>query len=186
MEIENKSSMVQATPIRALRPALFYSIVILVFLSDQFSKAWAKNTLIEGQEKPILGQAFLLSLTHNTGGAWGWLPTGNMIFIVFAAFAVVALLFAYHRMARVDLLIGAAFALALGGALGNLLDRIRYGHVVDFFYAKIIHWPIFNVADSAISLGIALLLVHFVRSAREEARHTTVRSPEEAVPSATD
>ena len=157
-------------PSRAVRPALFYLIVALVFVSDQLSKAWVQRTLIfSGPSRPILGNAFLLTLTQNTGGAWGLLPKGNVIFIVFALLAVVALLVAYHKMKTVDLFVGGAFALALGGALGNLLDRLRYGYVVDFFEARVIHWPIFNLADSAITLGIVLLMIHFVRSAREEA-----------------
>jgi signal peptidase II len=159
------------SPARALRPAIFYLIVLVVFISDQMSKLWVQRTLIfSGPSRPILGNAFLLTLTQNTGGAWGLLPKGNMLFIVFALLAVVALLLAYHNMKSVDLFVGAAFALALGGALGNLLDRLRYGYVVDFFEARIIHWPIFNVADSAITLGIVLLLIHFARSAREEGR----------------
>lgn len=155
---------------RALRPPVFYCIVLLIFAADQISKAWIKQVLIWEQSRPIFGNAFLLTLTKNTGGAWGMLPHGNSLFIVFAALAVTALLYAYYRMARVELFVGAAFALALGGALGNLLDRLRFGFVVDFFEARIIHWPIFNIADSAISFGIVLLMIHFFRSAREEVR----------------
>lgn len=156
-------------PLRALRPTLFYLIVALVFISDQISKAWVQRTLVfSGPSRPIFGDAFLLTLTQNTGGAWGLLPKGNMIFIVFACLAVVALMVAYHNMKTVDLFVGGAFALALGGALGNLLDRLRYGYVVDFFEARCIHFPIFNVANSGITLGIVLLMIHFVRSGREE------------------
>lgn len=149
-------------PVRALRPFIFYVIVAVVFISDQASKWLVLRTLHWGVSMPVIGSAFTLTLTENTGGAWGLLPNGNWLFVIFAAVAVVALLVAYHRMQRVDLLVGAAFSLALGGALGNLLDRIRYHYVVDFFHAQIIHWPVFNVADSAISLGIVLLVVHFL------------------------
>jgi signal peptidase II len=165
---EEKISMTTG-PSRALRPTFFYLIVVLVFVSDQFTKAWVQRTLIfSGPSRPIFGSAFLLTLTQNTGGAWGLLPKGNMIFIVFALLAVVALMVAYHHMQSVDLFVGGAFALALGGALGNLLDRLRYGYVVDFFEARVIHWPIFNVSDSAITLGIVLLMIHFVRSGRDD------------------
>ena len=152
---------------RALRPVAFYIIVLLVFVSDQASKAWISRTLATGGERPIIGDAFVLSLTHNHGGAWGVLPQGNALFIGFAAFAILALLAAYHRMQRIELFVGAAFALALGGALGNLLDRLRFGSVVDFFYVKIINFPIFNVADSAITVGILLLMIHFLRPVPE-------------------
>ena len=168
--------------VRELRPAMFYMIVALVFVSDQVSKAWIKNTLpARGGEMPVLGNAFLLSLTYNRGGAWSILPHGNNLFIAFAAFAIVALLIAYHRMKRIELFVGTAFALALGGALGNLLDRLRFGSVVDFFYVKIINFPIFNVADSAITIGIILLLLHFLRAPREEeASHNAGKSAQSA------
>lgn len=161
---------------RGLQPWRFYFIVALVFAADQVSKAWIQRTLFYEQSKPVFGNAFALTLTHNTGGAWGMLPNGNLLFIVFATLAVGALLYAYHRWQRVDLLVGTAFALALGGALGNLLDRLRLNYVVDFFDARIIHWPVFNIADSAISLGIVLLLIHFVRSGREEAASPVART----------
>lgn len=161
---------------RGLQPWRFYFIVALVFVADQLSKAWIQRTLFYEQSKPILGNAFALTLTHNTGGAWGMLPNGNLLFIVFATLAVGALVFAYHRWQRVDLLVGAAFALALGGALGNLLDRLRLNYVVDFFDARIIHWPVFNIANSAISLGIVLLLIYFFRSGRDEATSPVART----------
>ena len=159
---------------QGLYPPTFYMIVLIVFAADQFSKNWIQKTLLYEQSRSIFGNSFLLTLTHNTGGAWGLAPHGNPMFIGFALLAVVALLFAYHRMARTEPLVGGAFALALGGAFGNLLDRLRYGYVVDFFDARIIHWPIFNIADSAITLSIVLLLLHFVRSSRSEETHQTV------------
>ena len=165
----------ESSPARGgLRPLNFYLIVLLVFAADQVSKALILRNMAFGEQRQVLGSSFMLTLTQNTGGAWGLFPSGNNLFIAFAAAAIVALLFAYHRVARRDLLVASAFALALGGAIGNLLDRLHYhdangsGYVVDFFDARIIHWPIFNIADSAISLGIVLLLIHYLRSARAE------------------
>src|SRR5437867_475557 len=134
---------VTETGFAGLRPTIFLAIVALVFLADQISKYAIQRFLRPEQSQPLLGNAFALTLTHNTGGAWGLLPRGNTLFICFAAIAVIALLFAYSRMGRMELTVGSAFALALGGALGNLVDRLRYGYVVDFFDARIIHWPIF-------------------------------------------
>ncbi|HEV2474664.1 MAG TPA: signal peptidase II [Chthonomonadales bacterium] len=152
---------------RALSPLYFYIIVAVVFVTDQLSKLWVTHSLKPESPVWLVPQAFGLTLTHNTGGAWGLLPEQNKLFIGFAALAILALLYAYHRMQRVDLLVGAAFALAMGGALGNLLDRLRLHYVVDFFEARIIRWPIFNIADSAISLGIVLLLAHFLLTSRQ-------------------
>lgn len=152
-----------------LRPMYFYLIVILVFVTDQASKALIQRSMSFGEFRPVFGTNFMLTLTQNTGGAWGLAPSKNGLFVAFAVVAIVALLYAYHRIARGDLLVASAFALALGGAVGNLIDRLRFGYVVDFFDVRVIHWPIFNVADSAISLGIVLLLLHYLRSLRMEA-----------------
>ncbi len=167
------SEFVPSAPVGGLRPIAFYIIVLLVFVSDQWSKAWIQRTLGYEESRDVFGKAFTLTYTHNTGGAWGLLPHGNPLFIGFALVAAVALLYAYHRIARPDAMVSGAFALALGGAFGNLVDRLRYGYVVDFFDARIIHWPVFNVADSAISCSIVLLLIHFVRSAKTESSATT-------------
>jgi signal peptidase II len=138
--------------------------VLLVFVADQASKAWMVKSMQLYQSRPIIGQAFQLTLTHNYGGAWGILPRGNGVFTAFAVVAILALVLAYNRVGRMELQVGSAFALAMGGAIGNLVDRIRLGYVVDFFDARIIHWPIFNMADSAISISIVLLIWHFMRS----------------------
>lgn len=166
------------TPLRreGLRPAIFLITVLIVFLSDQLSKLWIVRTMGYGESRPIFGKAFLLTYTQNYGGAWGLFPRGNTIFIVFAVVAIVALLLAYQRVGRMDLPIGAAFALALGGAMGNLLDRVRLGYVVDFFEARIIHWPIFNIADSAITLSIFVLIWYFWRSSKAEKHETSTET----------
>lgn len=149
-----------------LRPSIFMFIVAIVLISDQVTKSWAEKHLsLDGSGTPVIGHAFMLTLTHNTGGAWGLMPRGNLFFIGFALVASIGLVFAYQRANR-ELVPGAAFALALGGAIGNLLDRVRVGYVVDFFDIRIIHWPIFNVADSAISFSIVLLLFHLLRTSR--------------------
>ncbi len=153
---------------RSLHPGVFYTLVFLVFTADQISKAWIQRTLYWEQSRPIFGEVFNLTLTRNTGGAWGLLPHGNTLFISFAVIAVIALIVAYHRLPNIELHVGTAFALAMGGALGNLADRIRHGFVVDFFYLKVIHFPIFNIADSCITIGICLLMYHFLISPKNK------------------
>ncbi len=157
------------SPKKPLRPSVFYILVLIVAMGDQLTKGLIIKKMYLGESIPVIGDAFRLTLAHNTGGAWGLLPSGNRLFVGIAILAVCCIVFAYHRMRQMDTLMAGAFALALGGALGNLIDRLRFGYVVDFLHAKIINWPIFNVADSGISIGICLLFLHFVRSLREEA-----------------
>jgi len=106
----------------------------------------------------------------------------TLFFATFAIVAIGAILVTYHRQKNMTLIMAAAFALALGGAIGNLLDRLRFGYVVDFFDAKIIHWPVFNVADSAISIAMCLLIFYFLRSAKEEGANVTPPSQAEQKP----
>lgn len=142
-----------------MRTATFYAIALIVLASDQFTKLWALRHL-SGNGVPVLGSVLVLSLTNNTGGAFGLFPAKNGIFIAIAIIAIIALIYSFHRLRPSNLLVNAALALALGGAAGNLVDRVRLHYVVDFFYLKF--WPVFNVADSAISLGIILLAIYFI------------------------
>lgn len=143
-----------------MKPVLFYLMSLLIVACDQVSK-WAVVTTIPLHEsRPVLGRFLSLTHTRNTGGAFSLLQANNTFFIVVAAVALVALIYSYHRFQRSNLLVSGALALALGGAIGNLIDRVRYGYVVDFF--DVHFWPIFNVADSAITVGILLLAYHFL------------------------
>ncbi len=143
-----------------MRPLIFYLTALVVVVCDQVSK-WAVSTrMVRGVPVPVIGHVLYLTPTYNTGGAFSLFQARNTVFIVIAGLAILALVYAYQRMQRRELLPTAAMSLALGGAVGNLLDRIRLGHVVDFFDLR--WWPVFNIADSAISVGICLLAWHFL------------------------
>src|SRR5947207_15989423 len=104
LSLEQRNQNGTARPAGGLRPAYFYMIVAFVFLADQISKAWIMRTLALQESRDVFGKAFALTLQHNAGGAWGILPKSNVVFIVFAAVAILALLYAYHRLARTELL----------------------------------------------------------------------------------
>ncbi len=135
----------------------------LVIVLDQLSKAWISNHFAYGEKLAILS-VFNLVLTHNTGAAFSMLnDAGGWQRWMFSAIAIVASawivwLLRKHRQQKLFCL---ALALILGGALGNLIDRIAYGYVVDFldFYWNTYHFPAFNLADSAITCGAAILLL---------------------------
>ena len=149
-----------------MRPSLFYPLAILIGVLDQVSKTAILHAMPYGASRPALGSFLFLTHTHNTGGAFSLFQARNSIFILIAAVAMIALVVAYQQSSRRHLMVSAALALALGGAIGNVIDRMRFGYVVDFFdlhgWTNHSIWPIFNIADSSISVGIVILAFHFL------------------------
>ena len=130
-----------------------------IFVADQLTKQVILNWLRYGESWPADG---FLRFTHarNTGAAFSLFEGQSTILSIVAILAVGLILWLYKTSGGGSLLLRLALALQLGGAFGNLLDRFRYGYVVDFF--DVGPWPIFNVADSAISVGIAFLIAYIV------------------------
>ena len=141
-----------------MTPLRFYALALVVIVADAVSKSAVAASVPEGASVPVLGPLLAITPTRNTGGAFSLLQARNGLFIGCASVAVVALIYAYHRHQRDSLANSAALALALGGAIGNLSDRIRFGYVRDFFDVHV--WPIFNVADAAITCAVAILVLH--------------------------
>ena len=146
-------------------------VALAVLALDQLAK-WLVATNLELGESvaPLAALSRLFSITYvtNTGAAFGLLREGSTLF-VFVAIVVSAIIVLYVRKLPADQqLVRVALGLQLGGALGNLIDRLRLGHVVDFIDVKF--WPVFNVADSAIVIGVALLAIAFWRQERAAAR----------------
>lgn len=151
-----------------ISPARAYGTAAAICALDQASKVLAAGLLTPYLARPLL-PGLNLTLVYNTGAAFsflsqagGWQRWG---LAGFAAAVSVALAVAIARLPARDALTRGAFALILGGALGNLLDRVRLGVVVDFVdvYAGQWHWPAFNLADSAITLGAAWLVLGALR-----------------------
>jgi signal peptidase II len=136
------------------------SLILAVLAIDQTSKVAVEKWMPLGQTTPILP---FFSLTHvqNTGAAFGMFADSNGAFIVLTL-VILALLAKMHRdLAGQGKWASVGVLLVWGGAVGNLVDRIRVGAVTDFldFYWRGWHWPAFNVADSAITVGVTLLFV---------------------------
>ena len=150
-----------------MRRWLFFAISIFVFLADQATKAWAVRALAFDGDHSIVPGVFYLTRTTNTGGAFGLFPSATWLLAVTALIAVIGITYYAFRVRwPLPWLVGLGLALPLGGAAGNFLDRVRLGHVVDFIgvYIGSYSFPIFNVADSAICVGVALLAISFLRS----------------------
>jgi signal peptidase II len=142
--------------------ARWYALALAVVLLDQLTKAWVVAHFFPG-EQVVVTSFFNLVRVHNTGaafsllaGAGGW----QRIFFIGIALVAAGILLVLLARHRHEPRMGLALAGILGGALGNLVDRLWHGHVVDFldFHAAGWHWPAFNVADMAITGGAALLI----------------------------
>ena len=144
----------------AMRKWLWLALAVIVF--DHLTKWWVSATLDYQEFVPVL-PFFSLVRVHNTGAAFSFLADAGgwqrWFFIVVGIIATVIIVRLLKRHAREPRL-AFSLALVLGGALGNVIDRVALGHVVDFlyFHYRSFAWPAFNVADSAISVGAALLI----------------------------
>ena len=154
----------------------------LVLLADVLTKQWIVGTLIMYEVRPVLGEFFRLTYTHNPGAAFG-INIGEHSRLFFLALSLVALVvlgWMYRITPRDDALRLTALALVCGGALGNIVDRLRYdAGVVDFIdigLGEHRFW-IFNVADSAVSVGAVLLLISFYLEERRESRAAEASRP---------
>lgn len=135
-----------------------YVVAASVFAVDQLTK-WAVIRFMEmGESIPIWEGVFHLTSHRNRGAAFGILQGQRWLFVVITVVVVIGVIAYLNRTRNRRPLVDTALALLLGGALGNLVDRIRFGEVVDFLDARLINFPIFNVADSAIVIAVALLL----------------------------
>ena len=124
---------------------------------------------VPGKRVGIIPGFFNLTHIHNPGGAFGFLAgqdemLRSMIFVFVSTLAICFILYFYLKTAPTHFWLATGLAMIFGGAIGNLIDRIRFGKVVDFldFYIGRLHWPAFNVADSAITIGILIFLFHVV------------------------
>ncbi len=149
---------------------LFLVITILVVFVDQATKAWVTANLGLHDSRAVIEGLFNISYIRNPGAAFGFLagspPLFRYIFFLAVTLGAILLILYYMRIARIDdLSLVSALALVFSGAVGNLIDRVRFGEVVDFLdlYIGKWHWPAFNAADSAISIGSLMILVIMLR-----------------------
>ena len=153
------------------RYALFFVISTVVFLLDQMTKYLIRSHLRLSEVIPVF-PFFSVVYVDNTGSAFGMLKSlGNPFFIGVAAAAIIVIAVMIIKVRDNRL----ALSLILGGAAGNLTDRIVHGYVIDFldFSAGGHHWPAFNIADSALTVGIALLMIDMVLRRSETGRPGT-------------
>lgn len=141
----------------------------LIVIVDQITKILILKNLPIYHSITIIPGFFNITHIHNPGGAFGFMAhqdssLRNLLFLLLSSLAICFIIYFYKNTSRTHPLLASGFALILGGAIGNLIDRIRFGKVVDFldFYVRTYHWPAFNVADSAITVGVTIFIFHLL------------------------
>ena len=136
--------------------------VVLVILFDRMTKIFFTDIMSEGESLPVIRHVLHMTLVHNTGIAFGLFKGQDFVYIVVPVIAIILLAYNIYyykynneKLSRLYII---AISLILGGAIGNLVDRIWYGHVIDFIDFRI--WPVFNVADSAITIGAFIIALN--------------------------
>ncbi|MCF6290201.1 MAG: signal peptidase II [Desulfobacterales bacterium] len=145
-----------------------FALAVLVVVADQLTKLWVHAVFQPFEVKIVIPGFFNLVLVSNTGAAFGLLSgeqtmARQLFFVVVAVIALGVMIFSYRHFKASGRIFAYAVGLIAGGAMGNLIDRLRFGAVTDFldFHIKDYHWPAFNLADSAITIGVGLFLVGF-------------------------
>ena len=145
-------------------PMLWLAVAVLVIVLDWYSKQWASESLVLYRSQ-ALASWLNLTLAHNYGAAFSILSDAGgwqrWLFTILAGVVTLVLLVWLFALKQGEWRTGLSLGLIIGGAVGNLIDRVRLGYVIDFIdvYYKNYHWPAFNVADSAITCGIVLMLM---------------------------
>jgi signal peptidase II len=153
---------------------LFSITAVVVIIVDQLTKTWIDSTMVLHDSLTVIDGFFSITYVRNPGAAFGFLagasPAFRYTFFIAVNIIAIALIVSYIRKATRDesrLILALSFIMA--GAIGNLIDRIRFGEVVDFldFYIGSAHWPAFNVADSSITVGAFFLVLELWKRGKE-------------------
>jgi len=131
---------------------------VLVFVADRVTKELVSANVPYGTEFPAIDHLVWITNIHNSGAAFGLAPALALVFLV-ASIAVSVGLVVYVATHKNDLIVDAVLGLILGGTIGNGFDRVMYGTVTDFIAVHF--WPVFNVADSAVSIGVVLFALGY-------------------------
>jgi len=165
------------------RYLLLVGVSLVLIALDQITKMFVMHTMHLHESIPVIPDFFNLTYIRNPGAAFGIFATTNsafrlIFFVGTSIFALGLLGTIFYRLHDDDVWGQLTISSIFGGAIGNLIDRLRYGEVVDFldFHISGYHWPAFNVADSAISIGVVSLLIIFALEKKKE------KPPSETVP----
>lgn len=132
-----------------------FFIAAVVYIIDRFTKSMIVGSVSQGESLRAIPNIFHITLVLNKGTAFGLFKTQEPFFVLLSLFVISFIILYVWKNKLRDVTLSIALGLILGGAVGNLIDRIRFGYVIDFLDFRI--WPVFNIADSAITIGLAIL-----------------------------
>jgi signal peptidase II len=168
--------------------AVLSAVIGFLIVLDQVTKHWVHTRFRLGESIPIWSDYFNLTYIRNTGAAFGFLAQADPafrvpFFIAVPIAALIAILYVFRKLPAEDWRLSSALAMLVGGAVGNLIDRVRLGFVIDFLdfhWRYQAHFPAFNVADMAICVGVGILMLDFVihpetgdKAEKDEASHVS-------------
>ena len=149
---------------------IFLLTVAVLLILDQVTKYVIHTGMALHESIPVIPGFFSITYIRNPGAAFGFLagasPTFRYVFFIGITIAAIGLILHYQRTYVAGaLLLTISLGMILSGAVGNLIDRVRFGEVIDFLdvYLGTTHWPAFNIADSAISVGAFILFIHLIQ-----------------------
>lgn len=147
----------------------YYLIALLVIVFDQITKWLIVSKMEFGQSITVIDQVLYITSHRNRGAAWGILQGQMWLFYAITVIVIVAIVYYIQKAAKGKRLLGISLALMLGGAIGNFIDRVVRKEVVDFIHTYIFTYdfPVFNIADSALVIGVVLLMIQMLRDERE-------------------
>ena len=137
------------------------AILVIILVLDQLSKILVDSKMALGQSIPVIDGFFHITYAHNTGAAWSMLEGKTMLFALIALIAIIVMFYFYRNLKPTEVLVRWGIILMMAGAAGNLIDRVVYQYVRDFFDFIIFNYdfPIFNIADMSLCIGVGLIIL---------------------------
>ncbi len=142
-----------------MRTLLLAVLALAVIVLDHVTKVWLAASFLPGESRIVIPHVLYLTYVQNYHGAFGLFGTHPLLLTAAASLVLISF-YLWYRKEGASTSVHIAFALIFGGAVGNIIDRLRFGYVHDFIDFRV--WPVFNVADSAITIGVCLLLVQML------------------------
>ena len=137
-----------------------YFVIVAIIVLDQISKHMVKSQFMLNESIAVIENIFHLTYVRNFGAAFGILKHQKMFFVLLTTTVLIGIIVFIRKQSNIHSLVKWSLSLVVGGAVGNLIDRVVYGYVIDFFDFPI--WPVFNIADMAIVVGAFLLSYYLI------------------------